>query len=66
MTDPQPQCLVCQATSQEIPLLALQFRQGQYFICPSHLPILIHQPHKLVGILPGAEHLSPQEHDHDH
>lgn len=60
----QPQCLVCNATSDEIPLLTLTYQQGHYYICPQHFPILIHQPERLVGILPGAEKLQPHEHDH--
>ncbi len=26
-----------------------------YWICPQHIPILIHDPSKLAGKLPGAE-----------
>jgi len=30
-------------------------------ICPQHLPVLIHDPARLVGILPGAEELQPSD-----
>ena len=63
MTTPAPQCLVCQETNETLPLLALNYRGQQYWICPQHLPMLIHQPEKLVGLLPGAERLQAQEHD---
>jgi len=59
----KPECIVCHATSDELPLIALRYQQSEYYICPSHLPILIHQPQTLVGILPGAEHLEPHQHD---
>jgi hypothetical protein len=33
-------------------------------ICPQHLPLLIHDPARLIGKLPGAEKLRPADH-HD-
>lgn len=62
MAKEQPQCLVCEQTTQEIPLLMLQYREQQFWICPQHFPILIHHPEQLVGNLPGAEKLTPHEH----
>jgi hypothetical protein len=62
MTENQPKCLVCEQTSQEIPLIELHYQSSSYWICPQHFPVLIHQPHMLVGKLPGAEKLSPHEH----
>jgi len=55
-------CLVCEQTSQEIPLLAIEYQDQKYWICPTHLPILIHKPDQLIGKLPGAEKLSGHEH----
>ena len=63
MTDTTPRCLVCQSSSHEIPLLALSYQDQTFWICPQHFPILIHQPQRLVGVLPGAEKLQPHEHD---
>jgi hypothetical protein len=63
MTPSKPKCLVCEQTSDEIPLLALTYRDTTYWICPQHFPILIHQPAKLVGKLPGAEKLTAHAHD---
>ncbi len=65
MTDTQHNshaCLTCDQTSDEVPLIALEYRARQFWICPQHLPILIHKPHQLAGKLPGAENL--QEADH--
>ena len=61
MTENTPRCLVCHETSQEIPLLKLEYQEREYYICPQHFPILIHQPQKLVGLLPGAEKLQGHE-----
>jgi hypothetical protein len=55
--------LVCQQTSDEVPLIPFQYRGADRFICPQHLPVLIHDPAKLTGLLPGAEGLSPAQHD---
>jgi hypothetical protein len=62
MSDSQAICLYCARSVEEIPLLALNYKDREYWICPQHFPILIHQPQNLVGKLPGAEHLSPHEH----
>ena len=46
----------------EIPLIEIHYQEQSYWICPQHFPVLIHQPHLLVGKLPGAERLEPHEH----
>ncbi len=62
---PDPHCLVCHKTNETVPLLTLTYQGSTLHICPQHLPILIHDPAKLVGVLPGAETLEEAEH-HDH
>jgi hypothetical protein len=57
-------CLACQRGAEEIPLIHLTFRGQEYRICPQHLPILIHDPQRLSGLLPGAESMQPADH-HD-
>ena len=57
-------CLYCERTSDEVPLVQLQFKGQDLRICPQHLPILIHDPSQLIGRLPGAEDLKPADH-HD-
>ena len=56
-----PRCLSCECTSDQVPLLALTYQGSTYHICPEHLPLLIHSPHKLVGKLPEADKLKPYE-----
>lgn len=62
MTNPDA-CLVCRRDSHATPLLVLEHRGGVIRICPEHLPVLIHDPGRLQGILPGAENLRPAEHE---
>jgi hypothetical protein len=59
------QCAYCQRDSDQVPLLSLHFQGTETWICPQHLPILIHDPARLAGKLPGAENLGPSE-EHDH
>ena len=58
------QCVACQRKTDEIPLITLDYRGMQFWICPQHMPVLIHDPTQLVGMLPGAETMSPADH-HD-
>jgi len=62
MSSETPRCIQCERTSEEVPLMELTFKQAKYWICPQHLPIVIHKPHMLVGKLPGAEHLEFEGH----
>jgi hypothetical protein len=58
------QCLACERGPDVTPLIPLEYREERLWICPQHLPLLIHDPGQLVGRLAGAEHLRPAEH-HD-
>ncbi|MBZ0090120.1 MAG: hypothetical protein K8H90_07060 [Thermoanaerobaculia bacterium] len=57
-------CLFCQRGEEATPLVHLSYRGDALYICPQHLPLLIHDPQRLAGVLPGAERLAPAEH-HD-
>jgi hypothetical protein len=54
-------CIACERTDDSIPLLSFDFKGNQYWICPQHVPILIHKPEQLTGKLPGAEDLDPAD-----
>jgi len=56
-------CIVCSRDSEVVPLLSLEYRGATIRICAQHLPILIHDPGQLVGLLPGAEGLEPSQHE---
>ena len=57
-TKSQKACLFCHRGEEATPLVNLSFRGAELWICPQHLPLLIHKPTQLVGLLPGAENLS--------
>jgi len=61
---PLATCLACGRDADATPLIALSYRGATTWICPQHLPVLIHDPQQLAARLPGAEHLRPAEH-HD-
>ncbi|MEJ5313405.1 MULTISPECIES: hypothetical protein [Anaerolinea] len=56
------QCVFCGVDHETVPLISLRYRDETYFICPQHLPVLIHNPQMLEGKLPGVENL--EGHDH--
>ncbi|MBN2502547.1 MAG: hypothetical protein JXB38_17330 [Anaerolineales bacterium] len=58
-------CLHCQRTSEQVPLLALNYKNETLWICPQHLPILIHKPTQLEELFPEAKDWDVTEHDHD-
>jgi len=60
----RPTCLACRRDSDATPLVSLEYRGTRYWICPQHLPVLIHEPARLVGTLEGAENLEPSDY-HD-
>ena len=57
------ECAVCKKNDGAVPLVSLVYRGAELFICPQHMPVLIHDPAQLVGTLPGAENLEPGEPD---
>jgi hypothetical protein len=62
----QPLCLYCERDSLQVPLLAIQYQGRELWICPQHLPILIHKPAQFADKMPGVENLgSPEGHTHD-
>ena len=66
MTESNDYCLYCERDSSHVPLMAVVFQGQDLWICPQHLPLLIHSPAKLVDKLPGLAQISPAEkHHHD-
>lgn len=60
MSQDAQKCLYCERTASQVPLIALRFGGQDLWICPQHLPILIHKPEQLAEKLPGAD-LAPGE-----
>ena len=52
------ECIVCKANSTEVPVTKFYYQESEFYICPQHIPILIHNPQDLTGLLPGAEKLN--------
>ena len=59
-----PVCLACERSQDDVPLVSLVYRGVAHWICPQHLPLLIHDPAQLAGKIEGAERMEPAEH-HD-
>lgn len=51
-------CLVCKKSAVEIPVTKFYYQESEFYICPQHIPILIHNPQELIGLLPGADKLT--------
>lgn len=64
MSETQAKCIQCEKGSQEVPLLQMEFNGQTLWICPQHLPILIHKPAQLAEKLPGASFSEPSEGHH--
>ena len=45
------ECLVCKKSSKETPVTKFYYQETSFYICPQHIPVLIHDPKKLVGLL---------------
>ena len=50
-------CLVCKRNDEIVPLVRVDYKGNSYWICPQHIPVLIHDPQSLEGLLPGAENM---------
>lgn len=55
-------CFYCKRTKEQVPLIKLEYANSEFHICPQHMPILIHNPGELTGMLPGAKNLDPADH----
>lgn len=51
-------CVLCQKADSELPLIQLSYNGKAYYVCPEHMPTLIHQPDALIGKMPGAENMN--------
>ncbi len=50
-------CLICKQDEENVPLVQVDYKGNNYYICPQHIPVLIHDPGQLEGLLPGAENM---------
>lgn len=61
MIDNPSACIYCNQTDKTVPLIMFHYQGKQYWICPQHLPILIHHPAQLADKLPGLEFIESAE-----
>ena len=64
MSEVRSRCVACDRTSEEVPIVRIEYQGEATGICPQHLPILIHDPTRLAGRLAGAEAMEAADH-HD-
>lgn len=57
-------CLNCNASDQEKPLINMDYQSKNFYICPQCLPVLIHKPATLAAKLPGADKFDAAQHEH--
>jgi len=50
-------CIVCKKSSMETPVTKFYHKDSKFYICPQHIPVLIHNPQELIGLLDGADTL---------
>ena len=53
----EQECIFCKRNQEQVPLVQLVYMNKNYWICPQHIPVLIHDPQQLKGMLPGAENM---------
>jgi hypothetical protein len=61
MNNPEEKCIYCERSSDEVPLMPLHYQNATVWICPQHLPVLIHKPEQLADKLPGADRFGKPE-----
>ena len=50
-------CLVCKKTSSEAPVTKFYYQESEFYICSQHMPVIIHNPQELIGLLDGVDKL---------
>ena len=64
MVNEDMKCIFCECNEEQAPLIQLHYQGKEYWICPTHFPILIHKPAQLAHKLPGIELLNQGEDHH--
>jgi hypothetical protein len=48
-------CIVCKKSSMEMPVTKFYHKNTSFYICSQHIPVLIHNPQELVGLIDDAD-----------
>lgn len=51
-------CVFCGASHNDVPVTRFEYKESEFYICPQHIPVLIHDPQKLIGLIPDADKLT--------
>ncbi len=54
----EKKCVFCGASKNDVPVTRFEYKESEFYICPQHIPVLIHDPQKLVGLIPDADKLN--------
>jgi len=50
-------CIVCKKSAMETPVTKFYHKNSSFFICSQHIPVLIHNPQELAGLIDDADSL---------
>ena len=48
-------CYNCKRDENMVALLEMTYKGEKMFVCPQHLPDLIHSPAKVADLVPGSD-----------
>jgi len=57
MENQEKKCIICSKNKEQVPLLKFDFKNTHFWICSQHIPVIIHDPTQLEGLLPDADKL---------
>ena len=58
-------CKLCGRSELDIPVVQARYAGESLWVCSRCLPILIHKPEQLAGVLANADKIPAADHDHD-
>jgi len=58
MNEEKSSCAVCKKDEDEVPVIQIKYRGSTMGICPAHMPVLIHNPDQLKGVIDNAENFT--------
>ncbi len=62
--DDQVNCKLCGSSEMDVPMLPVRYANQGFWVCSRCMPVLIHRPEKLEGILENAEKIPAADHEH--
>ena len=50
----QEKCIFCEQTTDDMPLIQMKYKENVVWICPQHMPVIIHKTPQLKEIFPDV------------